>query len=188
MTPEEINGLPLFQYEGPVRIVDSPEKLPASVKALRREGILGFDTESRPAFHKGESYPPSLLQFAGGSGVHLIRLAAIRGAEGLESLLSDPHIFKVGVSLDYDVRKLQEVLPFAPAGFLDLAELSTRLGIQANGIRTLAACVLGVRVSKSARCTNWSRAELTPAQVAYAAADAWISREIYLRLVEAAGA
>lgn len=188
MTPDEINALPLFQYEGPIRVVDSPQKLPASLRVLRREKVLGFDTETRPTFRKGESYPPALVQFAGDSGVHLFRLGALSGAGGLEEILSSPGILKVGVSLDYDVRKLQEVMPFTPAAFLDLAEFSTRLGIQANGIRNLAACVLGVRVSKAARCTNWSRAELTPAQVAYAAADAWISREIYLKLLESSGA
>ena len=46
----------------------------------------------------------------------------------------------------------------------------------------LAAIFLGFRIPKGARTSNWAAPRLTEAQVAYAATDAWVCREIYLRM------
>ena len=58
--------------------------------------------------------------------------------------------------------------------------MATKAGLKASGVRTLAAQLLGFRISKGAQCSNWERGELAPAQVVYAATDAWICREIFL--------
>ena len=68
------------------------------------------------------------------------------------------------------------------AAAVDLAALARARGIKAQGLRSLAASLLGFRISKSAQCSNWERDELSPQQIRYAATDAWVGRELYARL------
>jgi len=182
LTHAEIMALPLGCYEGPIHLIRSPEQLAEALPALQCERVLGFDTETRAAFRKGESYPPSLLQFATASAVWLVQLRGFITLDGLADLLGSTPQLKAGVGLDYDLRKLREHYVFKPAGFVDLAQMSDLAGFRANGLRGLAAQVLGLRVTKQMKCTNWARTELTSQQIRYAATDAWVSREIFLAL------
>jgi len=182
LTHEQVMALPLCRYEGTIHLIHSPDQLPDALGELRRERVLGFDTETRAAFRKGESYPPALLQLATAHAVWLIQLRAFATLAGLADVLGSAPPLKAGVGLDDDLRKLRERYEFKPAGFVNLAKLSDAAGFRANGLRGLAAHILGVRVAKQAQCTNWARAVLTDQQVRYAATDAWISREIFLAL------
>jgi ribonuclease D len=182
MPKEALNDLPLRSYGGPVHILDGARHLGDAVKRLRREHVLGFDTETRPAFQRGQSYLPALLQLAGADGVWLIHLRHLEYPNALWEVLADPSILKVGVSLDYDVKQLQLLHPFEPAGFVDLVSLSAPLGYKSAGLRNLAGNLLGFRISKGPKTSNWEREPLSEAQVTYAATDAWVGRELYLRL------
>jgi ribonuclease D len=179
---EAVNLLPLGRYGGPVHLVDTPEQAGAAVEALSRERALGFDTETRAAFRVGESYPPALVQLAGEKAVYIFRLAGLPGLGGLPGLLANPKVLKAGVSLAYDLKKLRELCEFEPRGFVELEKLTDQFGIKANGLRGMAAIVLGLRISKSVKCSNWSRPRLSHEQVCYAATDAWACREMYVRL------
>jgi len=101
----------------------------------------------------------------------------------MAELLSSPEHLKVGVAIRDDLRAMQRFYPFNPVGVVDLAELARSKGVEAQGLRTLAASLLGFRISKGARCSNWENAVLTPQQIRYAATDAWIGRELYFRLL-----
>lgn len=180
---DEINKLPLFKYEGQIHLIQTDSQAVVAVNELRRERVLGFDIETRPTFQKGESNPPALLQLAGSSAVYVFQLLQLRDLKRFNELFSDAGIIKAGVSLDYDIRKLKECQDFQPAGFVELSELSDRAGIRNNGLRGLAAILLGFRISKRAQRSNWSRRDLTREQILYAATDAFICREIYLRIV-----
>lgn len=149
------------------------------VHTLKDKQVLGFDTESRPSFRKGESYLPSVVQFATDSAAYIVQLERVGGLDGVIPLLEDPALLKVGVALRDDVKRLQAITPFAPAGFTDLSEMTQALGIENTGLRSLAALFLQVRISKSAQVTNWARNSLTIKQIYYAATDAWISRQLY---------
>jgi ribonuclease D len=182
ISKEDINSLPIGRWEGPSRLVRTVEEVRGAVRSLSQASLLGFDTETRPAFRKGQKFPPSLLQLATGDEVFLFQLKNIGLPESLITILSDPAIVKVGVALDFDVISLQALQPFQPKGFIDLARLARRRGIKNQGLRGLAAVVCGIRISKSARTTNWASDDLTLQQIQYAATDAWIGREIYCRL------
>ncbi|MBN2345550.1 MAG: 3'-5' exonuclease domain-containing protein 2 [Candidatus Aminicenantes bacterium] len=170
------------KYEGPVQIVDSDEGLGAAVARLRRERVLGFDIEVRPSFRSGDHFPPALVQLAAPDFVLLVQLKKIDAFAPLSALFAAGLAIKAGVAIANDIAKLHEVMRFAPAGFVDLGRMAATKGIKAGGVRTLAAQLLGLRISKGAQCSNWERSELSPAQVSYAATDAWICREIFLRL------
>ena len=179
----EINRLHLKKYTGPVELIRNEQAFECAIRELKKESVLGFDTETRPAFRKGESYMPSLVQLGGENKVYLFQLALIKNSTKLFGLLSNPDILKVGVAMDYDIRQLQEIREFEASGFQNLETIAEQLGIKKNGLRNLAAIALGVRISKSEQRSNWSRDPLTRQQVIYAATDAWVSREIYLKFI-----
>jgi ribonuclease D len=178
----DINLLPLKKYDGPVEVIGSDERLRAIAPGLMKERLLGFDIEVRPTFKVGDHFPPALVQLAGESRVFLIQLKKIGDLGPLAALFADERVIKAGVAVSGDIDKLHEVMPFAPAGFVDLGRLAARKGFKAMGVRTLAAQLLGLRISKGAQCSNWERSSLAPAQVLYAATDAWVCREIFLAL------
>ena len=182
ISKEEINLLPIGRWEGPTHLVRTIEEVRAATARLSLTRLLGFDTETRPAFKKGQKFPPSLLQLATKEEVFLFQVQHTGLPESLLAILGNPAIVKTGVSLDFDLLSLQEVQPFQPQGFVDLAAIARHRGIKNHGLRGLAAVVCGIRISKSARTTNWANNNLTPQQIQYAATDAWIGREIYRQL------
>lgn len=183
-TKEEINALPLRRYEGAILIPATEEELDRAFEALARETVLGFDTETQPCFKKGGSNPTALVQLATADEVYIFQFTRIHFPQRLADILADPGKIKAGVAVDDDVSSLRKLKEFEPASFVDLGEASRRHNLMTNGLRTLAANLLGVRISKTARSSNWGKPSLTDKQIIYAATDAWVSRELYLRMHE----
>jgi len=182
LSKEEINEFPIRRYDGPIHIIRTENELLNAVKILKKETILGFDTETRPAFRKGEHYTPALLQLAGAEDVFLFQLKHTGLPKHLSDILADPNILKAGVSIDYDISELQGLSEFEPEGFIELGDRAKQLGIQNLGLRGLAAVVLGFRISKGASTSNWENNKLSQSQITYAATDAWVGRKLYKQL------
>jgi ribonuclease D len=182
ISKEEINELPIRTFPGTIRLVQTHEELEKAIPPLRRETILGFDTETKPTFRKGVVHNPALLQLATGRTVYLIRLNLLERCDELLPILSSPNCLKVGVAVRDDIIGLQKISPFEASGFVDIATLGKNLGIQTIGLRSLTAIFLKFRISKKAQVSNWARRELSSSQVHYAATDAWVSRKIFLKL------
>lgn len=174
-------ALPILKYTGPVHVVATQADLRSALHEIRRERVVGFDTETRPTFRKGQSNAPSLVQIATNRGVCLFQLARLDCTGVLAEIFSNPRILKAGVALVRDLSDLQKLFPFETANVVDLGDVAKQSGIQQTGLRNLAGLFLGGRVTKGARTSNWSVPELTPSQRIYAATDAWICRELYLR-------
>jgi ribonuclease D len=184
LSRDELNSLPVKSYEGPIDLIDTRERLSRIVDALQNDLLWGFDTESRPAFRKGQYFHASLLQAAVRDRVVLIRLNKTGITAPLVRLLSESSIIKAGVGIRDDLRKLTHQHRFAPAGFVELSDMARQKGHVAESLRKLSGALLGFRISKSAQLTNWEAPTLTDKQLQYAATDAWVSREVYLRLTE----
>jgi len=187
----EINALPLIQWEGEIRILNSVEEMQDAVAKLSHCTHLGFDTETRPTFKKGQYYPPALIQLATEDCVYLFRISKIDTLDPVLPILESADILKTGVAIKDDVKELRAMQDFEPAGFVEIAEITVKLGYENRGLRALAGLFMNGRISKGAQVSNWARDELDNKQVRYAATDAWISREIYARSIaeqEAAGA
>jgi ribonuclease D len=182
ITNEEVAGLELIQYEGPIHLIDTREKFDRETGMILDEPVLGFDTETRPSFKKGKVYPTSLIQLAAADLVWLIRVHRIGYPRELKDLLSSEDHLKVGSGLKDDLRRLAANVKFSPGGFLDLQEYVAAFRIEEKGLKKLAGIVLGHRISKSQQVSNWDAKRLTEAQMRYAATDAWICLEIYRRL------
>src|SRR6267143_6027536 len=178
---EDMAKLPIRRYEGRVCLVATPQELQEALADLRQENIVGLDTETRPAFKKGESHLPALVQVATARAVYLFQLRRTEVFPVLADLLSEPRTIKAGVSLKDDLRALKQVFPFEEKSMLDLGMVARRSGFGQTGVRNLAGMLLGFRIPKGTKTSNWAARELSAAQIAYAATDAWACRELFLR-------
>ena len=124
ITKDEINALPLVAYEGAYTLVDNDSLLEQVLPDLRAESILGFDTESRPSFKKGQNFPVSLIQLGGANHVWLFQIHKLNDMDGLWEILAHPQIKKAGVAIADDIKKLQELKNFKPSGFEEVANLT----------------------------------------------------------------
>jgi len=181
ITREDLANLPIRRYEGVVSLVETLKDLEQARADIRQERIVGLDTETRPSFSKGESHLPCLVQAATARAVYLFQLSRLDVFPALAELLAKPEIVKTGVGLAYDLQRLKLVFPFTVESALDLGVVARRRGLGQTGVRNLAGMFLGFRIPKGNRTSNWAAPRLSPAQVAYAATDAWACRELYLR-------
>ncbi|MCC5848901.1 MAG: 3'-5' exonuclease domain-containing protein 2 [Verrucomicrobia bacterium] len=184
ISKQEINQKPLMEFQGDVRLIREPGEVSGALaeiaEAMATEPILGFDTETRPAFRKGEAYLPSLLQLAVADRAWLFQLKRLGDLGDLFAVLADPAVTKAGVAVSRDVDELRELCVFKPAGFADVGHMAEQRGFRNTGLRPLTALLLDHRISKGAQVSNWAAEQLTDKQIVYAATDAWISRKLYL--------
>ncbi|MEW6757147.1 MAG: 3'-5' exonuclease [Acidobacteriota bacterium] len=166
--------MPPGRWEGEVLVVRREEDIEPALARLEGEPVLGFDTETRPSFRRGVAYPPALIQLACADFAVLFQLGRIGFPEGLKALLADASVLKAGVAVGRDVQDLQAFSYFHPGGFVELGDMAERAGLKSRGLRGLAAEVLGLRIAKGQRTSNWARDVLTASQITYAATDAWI--------------
>ena len=181
ISKEDLASLPIRRYEGKVSLVATLHELELARKDMRQERVVGLDTETRPAFTKGVSYLPCLVQAATARAVYLFQLNRLEVFPALVELLAKPEVVKAGVGLAHDLRQLKLVFPFDVANALDLGVIARRRGFGQSGVRNLAGMLLGFRIPKGNRTSNWAAPRLSPAQIAYAATDAWACRELFLR-------
>lgn len=178
---EQLALLPVRRYEGEVRLVAAPGDLRLALADIRQESIIGFDTETRPAFRKGENHLPCLVQVATGCRVYLFPLREPDVFPLLAEVLADPQRVKAGVALANDLRTLRQVFAFTEQNMLDLGGVARRFGLTQTGLRNLAGIFLNIRIPKGARTSNWAAPRLSAAQITYAATDAWACRELHLQ-------
>jgi ribonuclease D len=177
---EEMIELPIRRYEGSVHVIAGHPDLERAMPDILRESVVGFDTETRPAFRPGESYLPSLVQFATANAVYLLQVQQQDFSGAVQEILSSDKIVKVGVSVTDDLRGLKKLFPFGERSVVDLGKVAERHGLKQTGVRNLAGIFLGARIPKGTKTTNWAARRLTRQQIAYAATDAWVCRELYL--------
>ena len=179
---EEINQLDLQRYEGKIHVITTEEGVKKAFTKINKCKSVGFDTETKPAFKKGEFNDVSLIQIATGKEVFLIRVNITGLTSDIIGFLSNESILKIGIALRDDIKDLQKLTHFEPAGFLELNKTVKQIGIESNGLRKLVAIILGFRVSKSAQISNWESEILSEKQLFYAATDAWVCIEMYNEL------
>ena len=182
ITKDEINELPLFKYEGKIVVAADEKQIAKAVAEIEKYDLVGFDTETKPTFKKGEFNHVALVQIATPNKVYLLRIHQIGLSNALIRLLSDDKIKKVGIALDDDLIALNKKRKFVAGGFIDLNKIAPTLGIENIGARNLSALLLTSRISKNQQVSNWENSVLTTPQLKYAATDAWICLEMYSKL------
>jgi len=184
ISKEELSELTVQAFEGDIIVIDFEQEANKVYEFLKRQRILGFDTETKPSFKKGKKNQVALLQLATEKSAFLFRLNKIGLPQGLIDILSDPKIEKVGVAIKDDIMALKHIHLFEPKGFIEIQEKVKILEINNFGLKSLSGLLLGFRISKAQQTSNWEAEQYTEAQIKYAATDAWVSLKIYKRLVE----
>lgn len=180
---EQAALLPAVEFHGDVRVVDHEHDIAEACKYLAEQPVVGFDTETRPSFRAGVMFRVSLLQLSSPERCYLFRLNRIPLDKAILRLLEDKKVLKIGADVAGDLRALRQIRHFRDGGFIDLQTIAPQWGIAEKSLRKLSAIVLGKRVSKAQRLSNWEAATLTEKQKIYASTDAWVCTRIYDRLL-----
>lgn len=174
--------LPLSGYKGKVVIAATKESIETAMQEIEQFDVVGFDTEAKPTFKKGQIRKISLIQIGTPDKVYLLRIIQTGLLPCIVDFMENPNIIKVGIGLEDDFNLLNNLQTFDKQGFLDLNKKFEEIGAEKIGARNLAGMILGIRISKSAQTSNWEVEKLAEKQIKYAATDAWICLEIYNKL------
>ena len=183
VSKDEIKNYSVEKFNGKISIIDKKKDLLDAYLFLKKQKIIGFDTESRPTFKKGVSSDVSLIQFSTKDEVFLFRINIIGFDDMLIDLINDKKIKKIGIAIFDDIKSLQKIKQFESNSVIDLNKLALNLGFESIGAVKLSILILGFSISKSARLSNWEKKDLTTSQIEYAATDAWICNMIYKKLL-----
>ena len=182
ISKEELEQLPKAAFPGQIIVIDTPESVDEACKYLIAQSQIGFDTESRAVFQKGVVNKIALLQLSTDERCYLFRLCRIRLDKAILKILESPHIRKVGLATNGDIRELLTLRKFRARNFVDLQNIVGEYGIKELGLTKISGIVLGHRVAKAQRLSNWEASQLTESQQLYAATDAWVCSRIYNKL------
>ncbi|HWW72274.1 MAG TPA: 3'-5' exonuclease [Duganella sp.] len=169
-----------------VQLVTTADQALAARDALLAADAIGFDTESKPTFIKGEtSTGPHLIQFSTDDKAYLFQIGGTTPAHTLEVLravLEAPAPLKVGFGLSDDVKRLHAKLTIRAGGVVDLS-VALRTPGQRNdlGAKTAVAKFFSQKLQKSKKIstTNWALPRLNDKQILYAADDAQVALRVY---------
>lgn len=172
-------SMPTVAFPGDITVVDTVEKAEAAMAILRGCEVVGFDTETKPSFKKGQLNNVSLIQISTFSDCYLFRVNKSGVYDVMRELLETENVVKIGLSTKDDFNVLRRIGPLNPQGFIELQEYVKRFGIDESSLQKIYAIIFGQRISKSQRLSNWEASTLTPSQCAYASIDAWACLRIY---------
>lgn len=182
ITNEEINLLPQGAFNGKVVLIHAHDQLGEAFEEIKDVPEVGFDTETKPVFVRGQRHQVALMQIALPNKVYLLRIKSVGLTEEVISFLESHRILKAGVGIRDDIKALQHLKKFEAQGFIELADIARQAGLEVESVKKLTALLLGFRISKSAQTSNWEAERLDAKQISYAATDAWVCLEIYKRL------
>ena len=186
ITKEEMSALPVEQFSGQIVVIDNPDAVQNAISDLSTFKYVGFDTETRPNFSKGQNHKVALIQLATSERCYLFRLNKLDGIpQQLKDFLKNGETAKIGLSLLDDFHNIRKHMDFSPVNFVDLQKIAPSFGIQEASLQKIYAILFEKRISKRMRLSNWETHELTEAQKQYAALDAWACLQIYHRLTQA---
>jgi ribonuclease D len=179
---EPFTGLTLESIIVPV----SREDFAAATTQIMAAAMVGFDTESKPTFAVGEvSTGPHIVQFATHNKAFIFQLCHSDCRAYLTEILQSHDVQKIGFGLESDRTQIYKKLGLTVNALVDLNTVFRKQGYaRTAGVRAAVAIVLNQKFHKSKRVTttNWSRPQLSPAQMLYAANDAYAALKVMERL------
>lgn len=196
-------ALPSWTYLNPVTMVTTVKQLDMAVIRLlghkypnaitkNTQQILGMDLEWRPMFDDATYNRTALLQLYSPGCAIIIRINKLIDEAGgidafkiptlLKQILENPHILKVGLGVKQDAERLFNDFRIECQGCSDIRDLPLYRRCKPASMAALAAMFLGIRISKKEAVSDWESPRLSANQIRYAAADAYLSRELYLSM------
>lgn len=180
---QEVTNLENIAFSGKIHLIDTPEKAAEAFAVLGKLSFVGFDTETRPSFKRGESFPVSLIQISDGKECWIFQLGKIGFDPFWVDFFQNKEILKIGLAIQDDFKDLKSFKPFQQKGVVDLNKIGPKLGFRCNGLRRLSAILLNKKVSKTFQVSKWDQ-ELSDGQILYAATDAYVPILLWRELLE----
>ena len=180
----QIASLPRVQFPGRIIVILTEAEADKAVEYLMKADILGFDTETKPIFKKGQRNKVALLQVSTAETCFLFRLNRIGLCSSIIRLLETDMIKKIGLSWHDDITSLHARGKFTPNGFFDLQDHMKELGITDKSLAKLYANLFGQWISKREQLSNWEADVLNEKQKSYGATDAWACVMLYKEYLE----
>lgn len=183
ISKETVAEMPVVDCPVGITVVDTVELARVALRELTRARVVGFDTETRPSFHRGRLHNVALMQLSTDSHCFLFRINKIGISEHMRQFLEDPEIIKIGLSVHDDFSVMRRLVDdIDPQGFIDLQDYVRFFHINDISLQKIYAIVFGEKISKNQRLSNWEATELSEQQQKYAAIDAWACLRLYRTL------
>ena len=179
ISKEEIASLPIEEFPGRIITIQTEAEAAKAVDYLLGFDKVGFDTETRPSFRKGQHYKISLMQISTDDTCFLFRLNYIDMPDPLKNFLKSKAILKISLSLRDDLCAIKKRTNLELDNFLDLQGYVGQFGIEDASLQKIYAILFNKKISKGQRLSNWEADVLTESQKKYAALDAWACLKIY---------
>lgn len=186
ISKEQLATLPLATHPAEIVVVETAEQARQAVDEIRRHTVTGFDTETRPSFHKGRTHSVALIQIATPERTYLFRINLFGLLPEITSLFEDEKIVKVGLSTKDDFHMLFKLQAFTPANCVELQNMVKEYQITDCSLQKIYGILFDERISKGQRLSNWEAPTLTESQCKYAAIDARACLRIYDTLTSGA--
>ncbi len=180
---QPLQQYPQIFFPGKIHFISSNQDLQAVSGLIHKAKVLGFDTETKPSFKKGEVYKIALLQLATETDAFIIQMQRIHNYEIIKNIFENENVIKVGAAIRDDIKQLQKTFGFVPKNFIEIQTLAKSAGLQNFGLKGMAEEILNSTITKGPKMTNWQAVELTDRQIMYAATDAWIGLILYQKLL-----
>lgn len=187
ISKEQIAELPIETFKGDIVVIDHAKEVADACNFLSAQSAIGFDTETKPAFKRGQVNKVALMQLSTEQKCYLFRLNRIGYPDALAAIMSDSRIKKIGLSLRDDFAAIRIRSARRMENFIDLQGFVEKFDIADHSLQKIYAILFGRKISKNQRVSNWEAMTLTPAQCMYAAIDAWACLRIYNHLTQNEG-
>ncbi|MCM1077610.1 MAG: 3'-5' exonuclease domain-containing protein 2 [Bacteroides sp.] len=184
ISKEQLSGLPTVEFPGSITVLEEMSEAQAALRFLRSCHAVGFDTETKPNFRKGQTNTVSLIQVSTLDHSFLFRLNKLGFFPELKDFMECDDVVKVGLSLRDDFHVLHRIAEFNPVNFIDLQEVVKSFHIADSSLQKIYGIIFNGRISKSQRLSNWEATELSQGQQVYASIDAWACLRIYKYLMD----
>lgn len=179
ISKQQLSELPTVEFPGEITVIDTAENALSALDFLSTQPIVGFDTETKPNFRKGQTNTVSLIQISTLDHSFLFRLNKLGFIPELKAFMENETVMKVGLSLKDDFHVLHRLCEFEPRNFIDLQSLVKQFHIIDSSLQKIYGIIFNGRISKSQRLSNWEASELSSGQQSYASIDAWACLRLY---------
>lgn len=179
----KIPELKRISFPGKIHLISNNQELAVVADNLCAATALGFDTETKPSFKKGDVHKVALLQLATETDAYLIRLHGITQFQAIKTIFENKEILKVGLAIRDDIKQLRKTFEFDPQNFIELQDIAKAQNLKNFGLKGMTAELLNAALSKGPKTSNWEARVLSIPQEMYAATDAWIGLQLYRKLV-----
>jgi len=175
--------IPKIDFNGKISVVEHEDEIEAALQELEGEEFIGFDMEWKPNQSPTDNHKIALIQLSSATVCVLFRMLKMGGMpQKLKDILCSESVTKIGHTVnESDAIRLWEEYGIVLNRIVDVKDLASQMGFYPLGLKPLTYQILGFHLDKSLAMSDWS-SELTPEQIQYAATDAWVTREIFLRL------